>query len=112
MPFVTLTTNIPDEQLPHDLNQSITNFLSKLFSKPASDFSVIVDAGKRFTIGGGSGPAVMIVVGFFGKKDLLDQIHWEFERDVEHSFREGNFRIHLQSFTSGQRSVRYSLLPV
>ena len=65
MPFVVLTTNIPDNRLPSDLNQSITQFLAGLFNKPAPDFSVIVDAGKRFTIGGTSEPAVMLVVCFY-----------------------------------------------
>lgn len=63
MPLVTLTTNILDEKLPSDLNKTISEFLSGLFGKPVEVFSVLVDSGRRFTIGGTSEPAVMLVVG-------------------------------------------------
>lgn len=70
MPLVTLVTNIPDDKLPLDLNKNVSQFLAELFSKPLWGLIVLVEGGKRFTIGGTDEPAVMITVSFRNLKRL------------------------------------------
>uniref|UniRef100_A0A914C261 L-dopachrome isomerase n=1 Tax=Acrobeloides nanus TaxID=290746 RepID=A0A914C261_9BILA len=108
MPFVVLTTNIPDNKLPSDLNQSITQFLAGLFNKPAPDFSVIVDAGKRFTIGGTSEPAVMLVIKSIGNYNETANIKYakEISEFVQKNVGVGNDRcvIHFFPFETSEVS--------
>ena len=64
MPGVILTTNLPDEKLSSDFNRAFTEFFAELFNKPAASFCLLVDSGRRFTIGGTTEPAVMLEVYF------------------------------------------------
>lgn len=63
MPFVTLTTNIPDDKIPQDFNQKFNRLLADIFpNKPYEVFGIHVISSKRYTFGGTSDPSVMLRV--------------------------------------------------
>uniref|UniRef100_A0A914CXI0 D-dopachrome decarboxylase n=1 Tax=Acrobeloides nanus TaxID=290746 RepID=A0A914CXI0_9BILA len=101
MPLATLTTNLPDEKFPSDFNKAFSEFLAVLFNKPAANFVLLVDPGRRFTIGGTTEPAVMLVIKSVGSYNETSNI--EYSKKISDYVKEtlgvGNDRcvIHFQA---------------
>uniref|UniRef100_A0AC34QJS9 Macrophage migration inhibitory factor n=1 Tax=Panagrolaimus sp. JU765 TaxID=591449 RepID=A0AC34QJS9_9BILA len=67
MPFVTFTTNVPEDKLGQNFNQKLNKGLAEAIpEKPYELFAIHVISTDKFTFGGTNEPAAMIQITAFG----------------------------------------------
>lgn len=109
MPFVTFTTNVPEDKLGQNFNQKLNKGLAEAIpEKPYELFAIHVISTDKFTFGGTNEPAAMIQVSFkcnvTKSKLFLDHSIWH----LYSSKLQKIFQIHWRVFAKGSWVVSNS----
>ncbi|KIH48637.1 macrophage migration inhibitory factor [Ancylostoma duodenale] len=63
MPMVRVATNLPDEDVPTDFEERLTDLLAESLNRPRKNFFIEVLTGQRITHGASRSPVAVIKVG-------------------------------------------------